>query len=92
EAQRLPVQRAAQHQGVTQLLGHVLGDPGVGGGAMQTSDVNTRWQAEMAPYFVGLDHGAADRAIRPLDEVFNLEAQLSAERETRLAAQTGETP
>ncbi|MET8353842.1 MULTISPECIES: L-rhamnose mutarotase [unclassified Micromonospora] len=75
------------------LVGYLVTDDfAAAQAAMQTSDVNTRWQAEMAPYFVGLDHGAADRAIRPLDEVFNLEAQLSAERETRLAAQTGETP
>ncbi|WP_229402897.1 L-rhamnose mutarotase [Micromonospora okii] len=52
--------------------------------AMQDRDVNARWQAEMAPFFLDLDQGAADRAMRPLDEVFNLEAQL--------AAQEGETP
>ncbi|MFF3865688.1 L-rhamnose mutarotase [Micromonospora sp. NPDC001898] len=52
--------------------------------AMQARDVNARWQAEMASFFLDLDQGTADRAMRPLDEVFNLEAQL--------AAQTGETP
>ncbi|MEH1098481.1 L-rhamnose mutarotase [Micromonospora sp. CPCC 205561] len=51
--------------------------------AMRAHAVNARWQAEMAPFFVGLDHETADRAMRPLDEVFNLEAQL--------AARTGET-
>ncbi|MEH1168710.1 L-rhamnose mutarotase [Micromonospora sp. CPCC 205539] len=55
--------------------------------AMQDRAVNARWQAEMAPYFVDLDHGAADRSMRPLDEVFNLEAQLAAEPAVRLAAQ-----
>ncbi|MEU9828156.1 L-rhamnose mutarotase [Micromonospora chersina] len=50
--------------------------------AMQTRDVNSRWQAEMSSFFFNLDQGAADRAMRPLAEVFNLEAQL--------AAQTGE--
>ncbi|MBQ0905085.1 L-rhamnose mutarotase [Micromonospora sp. U21] len=75
------------------LVGYLVTDDfAAAQAAMQTSDVNARWQAEMAPYFVGLDQGAADRAIRPLDEVFNLEAQLSAERETRLAAETGDTP
>ncbi|MER5700922.1 L-rhamnose mutarotase [Micromonospora sp. NPDC002296] len=52
--------------------------------AMQACDVNARWQAEMAPFFLDLHQGTADRAMRPLDEVFNLEAQL--------AARTGETP
>ncbi|SCF06981.1 L-rhamnose mutarotase [Micromonospora coriariae] len=75
------------------LVGYLVTDDfAAAQAAMQTSDVNARWQAEMAPYFVGLDQGAADQAIRPLAEVFNLEAQLSAERETRLAAETGDTP
>ena len=52
--------------------------------AMEQREVNRRWQAEMAPFFVGLDRGTADRSMRPLPEIFNLEAQL--------AAQTGETP
>ncbi|WBB67920.1 L-rhamnose mutarotase [Micromonospora sp. WMMD812] len=51
--------------------------------AMRTRDVNARWQAEMASFFLDLDQGTPDRAMRPLDEVFNLEAQLAAE--------TGET-
>ncbi|MEV4656873.1 L-rhamnose mutarotase [Micromonospora sp. NPDC049301] len=75
------------------LVGYLVTDDlAAAQAAMQSRDVNARWQAEMAPYFVGLDQGAADLAIRPLDEVFNLEAQLTAEPETRLAAQTGETP
>ncbi|MGQ5264501.1 L-rhamnose mutarotase [Micromonospora sp. ZYX-F-536] len=83
------------------LVGYLVTDDfAAAQAAMRTSDVNARWQAEMAPYFVDLDHGAPDRAMRPLDEVFNLEAQLVAARatrlatepETRLAAKTGETP
>jgi L-rhamnose mutarotase len=37
--------------------------------AMAATDVNTRWQAEMAPFF-------ADSSFLVLDEVFNLDAQL----------------
>jgi len=39
---------------------------------MQASEVNARWQAEMAPFFE-LDEGAApDAAMRPLPEIFHL--------------------
>jgi L-rhamnose mutarotase len=41
--------------------------------AMAATDVNTRWQAEMAPFFEGLDGGTADAGIRPIQEVFHLE-------------------
>ena len=40
--------------------------------AMDATDVNGRWQAEMAGFFVGLD-GRPDQAMQPLDEVFHLE-------------------
>lgn len=42
--------------------------------AMARTDVNARWQAEMAPFFV--DNADGLRGIRVLDEVFNLDAQL----------------
>ncbi|PWR04796.1 L-rhamnose mutarotase [Micromonospora acroterricola] len=75
------------------LVGYLVTDDlAAAQAAMEATDVNARWQAEMASYFVDLDQGTPDRAIRPLDEVFNLEAQLTAERETRPTAQTGETP
>ncbi|GAB7192674.1 hypothetical protein NUM3379_33830 [Kineococcus sp. NUM-3379] len=45
--------------------------------AMGRTDVNARWQAEMAPFFVALD-GAPDEAVRPLETVFDLDAQLAA--------------
>lgn len=45
--------------------------------AMARTDVNTRWQAEMAPLFAGLE-GTPDTGLVLLDEVFNLEAQLLA--------------
>ena len=41
------------------------------------SEVATRWEAEMARFFVDLD-GRPDQAAFPLTEVFNLAEQLSA--------------
>ncbi|MGY1551364.1 L-rhamnose mutarotase [Microbacterium sp. A588] len=41
------------------------------------SEVATRWESEMARFFVGLD-GRPDQAATPLTEVFNLAEQLSA--------------
>ena len=41
--------------------------------AMQRTDVNARWQAEMSPFFA-LDDGAApDAAMVPLTEIFHLD-------------------
>jgi L-rhamnose mutarotase len=40
--------------------------------AMAERDVNTRWQAEMAPYFEELD-GAPDEGMVALREVFHLD-------------------
>ena len=47
-------------------------------GAMDATEVNTRWQAEMAGFFVGLDDGRPDLGFQVLDEVFNLDDQLEA--------------
>jgi L-rhamnose mutarotase len=44
--------------------------------AMERTEVNARWQAEMAPFFVGLDGRPPDRGFHVLDEVFRLETQL----------------
>jgi L-rhamnose mutarotase len=44
--------------------------------AMARTDVNRRWQAEMAPFFVGLEDGGPDEGLVLLDEVFHLEDQL----------------
>jgi len=44
--------------------------------AMEATDVNRRWQAEMAAFFVDLPGGRPDRGMLVLDEVFNLEDQL----------------
>ncbi len=66
-----------------------LGEGGVLFGCYETDDdaaaqaylaasaVAARWEAEMAPFFVGLE-GRPDQAATPLTEVFNLEDQLAA--------------
>jgi len=45
---------------------------------MAATDVNARWQAEMAPFFVDLP-GRPDEGFLLLEEVFHLEDQLGAE-------------
>jgi L-rhamnose mutarotase len=42
--------------------------------AMEATDVNARWQAEMAPFFADLPGGRPDRGFIVLDEVFHLGA------------------
>ena len=44
--------------------------------AMSRTEVNARWQAEMAPYFTDLE-GTPDQGFVLLREVFNLEDQLA---------------
>ena len=39
--------------------------------AMERTEVNARWQAEMAPFFEGVD-GRPDEGMTPLTEVFHL--------------------
>jgi L-rhamnose mutarotase len=41
--------------------------------AMAATDVNARWQAEMAGFFVDLGEERPDEGIRPLPEVFHLD-------------------
>lgn len=41
--------------------------------AMAATEVNARWQTEMAPFFEALDGGKPDEAMKPLTEVFHLE-------------------
>jgi L-rhamnose mutarotase len=43
---------------------------------MARTEVNRRWQAEMAPFFVGLEGGGPDEGLVLLEEVFHLEDQL----------------
>ncbi|MFV2198351.1 L-rhamnose mutarotase [Nocardiopsis sp. LOL_012] len=40
--------------------------------AMETADVNARWQAEMAPLFEDMD-GRADENMAPLAEIFHID-------------------
>ena len=46
--------------------------------AMETTEVNDRWQDAMAPYFADLDGTAPDRAVQLVPEIFHLETQLAA--------------
>ncbi|WP_167000555.1 L-rhamnose mutarotase [Mumia sp. ZJ430] len=47
---------------------------------MAATDVNRRWQSEMAELFEDLD-GAPDEGFLELEEIFHLEDQLAAPRE-----------
>ncbi len=59
------------------LIGYVESDDlAAAQAAMARTDVNARWQADMAPYFEDLD-GAPDQGFVLLREVFNLADQLS---------------
>jgi L-rhamnose mutarotase len=44
--------------------------------AMAGTEVNARWQAEMAAYFTGIDGRPPDESFVLLTEVFHLENQL----------------
>jgi L-rhamnose mutarotase len=48
---------------------------------MAATDVNARWQAEMAQYFEELGDQRPDTGFARLDEVFHLEDQLAAAHE-----------
>ncbi|WP_308290242.1 L-rhamnose mutarotase [Mumia sp. zg.B53] len=55
---------------------------------MAATDVNRRWQAEMAELFEDLD-GAPDEGFLELEEIFHLEDQLAAHQATETStAQT----
>jgi L-rhamnose mutarotase len=59
------------------LVGYVEADDlEVSLDAMARMDVNRRWQAEMAPFFLGLEGGGPDEGLVLLDEIFHLEDQL----------------
>jgi L-rhamnose mutarotase len=42
------------------------------------TEVNARWQADMARFFVGLDGTPADEGFEVLDLIFNLHDQLES--------------
>ncbi|QHY99520.1 L-rhamnose mutarotase [Streptomyces sp. S4.7] len=41
--------------------------------AMAATEVNARWQAQMAPYFESLNGAGPDDAMAPLTEIFHLD-------------------
>jgi L-rhamnose mutarotase len=41
--------------------------------AMEATDVNARWQAEMAEYFQDLEDRRPDEGLLQLDEIFHLD-------------------
>ena len=43
---------------------------------MAATEVNARWQAEMAPFFAGLGDARPDTGFVQLEEIFHLEDQL----------------
>lgn len=49
--------------------------------AMVATEVNARWQAQMAPFFAELE-GRLDEGMRIVPLVFQLETQLAAHRVT----------
>jgi L-rhamnose mutarotase len=60
------------------LVGYVEADDlDAAQAAMAETDVNARWQAEMSRFFVGLDGRRPDEGLLLLEEVFNLDDQLS---------------
>lgn len=46
--------------------------------AMASTEVNSRWQEQMAPFFLDLDVSRPDEQMRLLDQVFHLETALDA--------------
>ena len=66
------------------LVGYVETDDLAGAqAALAATAVNARWQAEMAPYFTGIDGRPPDEGLQLLTEIFHLEDQLSSD-ETKL--------
>jgi L-rhamnose mutarotase len=61
------------------LVGYVEADDlAAAQAAMAATEVNARWQADMSRYFVGLDGGPPDEGLLLLEEIFNLDDQLTA--------------
>ena len=59
------------------LVGYLVADDlAAAQAAMARTEVNARWQAEMAPYFAAPDGRAPDESFVQLTEVFHLEDQL----------------
>jgi L-rhamnose mutarotase len=59
------------------LVGYVEADDlAAAQAAMEATEVNARWQAEMAPFFAGLEGRRPDEGFQLLTEIFHLEDQL----------------
>lgn len=60
------------------LVGYVESDDlAASQAAMAATEVNARWQAEMSPFFVGIDARPPDEGFWLLEEVFRLDDQLA---------------
>ena len=65
------------------LVGYVEADDLAAAQAgMAATEVNARWQAEMAPFFTGLSGRGPDEGFLLLEEVFHLEDQLAVTERT----------
>lgn len=65
------------------LIGYVEADDfAAAQRAMAATDVNGRWQAQMSDFFIELK-GRPDEGFLILEEVFNLEDQLTPEKVSR---------
>jgi L-rhamnose mutarotase len=62
------------------LVGYVEADDlAAAQAAMAGTEVNARWQSEMAPFFTGIDGRPPDEGFVLLTEVFNLDDQINKE-------------
>lgn len=60
------------------LVGYLEADDlTVAQAAMEATEVNSLWQAEMAPFFEGLEGRRPDEGFQLLPEIFHLEEQLA---------------
>ena len=57
------------------LIGYVEAEPSIEAAqaAMDATEVNARWQAEMGPFFVDLDGDRPDTGFLQLREIFHLD-------------------
>lgn len=73
------------------LIGYVeAGDLAAAQQAMAATEVNARWQAEMSRYFTGLDGRPPDEGFLLLEEIFNLDDQLTRLNRPNPTASLGE--
>lgn len=74
------------------LVGHVeTDDLPAAQAAMEATEVNARWQAEMAPFFTDLDGRTPDAGLLLLPEVFHLPTALAAAALTTTTTTTDRT-